>query len=136
MRVGGILETALHVADLSRSAEFYRRLFGFGTLLENERLVALDVAGRNVLLLFLEGATTEPFVVPGGVIPPHGGSGHLHLAFSIAAADLGPWRGRLESEGIPVESEVSWPGGATSLYFRDPDGHLVELITPGFWSIY
>jgi catechol 2,3-dioxygenase-like lactoylglutathione lyase family enzyme len=136
MRVGGILETALHVADLSRSAEFYRRLFGFGTLLENERPVALDVAGRNVLLLFPEGATTEPFVVPGGVIPPHGGSGHLHLAFSIAAADLGPWRGRLESEGVTVESVVTWPGGATSLYFRDPDGHLVELITPGFWAIY
>lgn len=49
MRVGGILETALYVADLPRSSEFYRRLFDFGTLLENERLVALDVAGRNVL---------------------------------------------------------------------------------------
>ena len=136
MRVGGILETALHVSDLPRSAGFYRRLFGFGTLLESERLVALDVAGRNVLLLFPEGGTAEPSATPGGVIPPHGGSGHLHLAFSIAAADVGPWRGRLESEGVPVESEVSWPGGATSLYFRDPDGHLVELITPGFWSIY
>ena len=136
MRVGGILETALHVSDLPRSAGFYRRLFGFGTLLEAERLVALDVAGRNVLLLFPEGVTAEPSATPGGVIPPHGGSGHLHLAFSIAAADLGPWRGRLESEGNPVESEVSWPGGATSLHFRDPDGHFVELITPGFWSIY
>src|SRR4051794_7751124 len=90
MQVGGILETALHVSDLARSAGFYRRLFGFGTLLESERLVALDVAGRNVLLLFPEEATAEPFAVPGGVIPPHGGSGHLHLAFSIAAEDVGP----------------------------------------------
>ena len=136
MQVGGILETALHVADLARSAGFYRRLFSFGTLLETERLIALDVADRNVLLLFPQGGTGEPFATPGGVIPPHGGSGPLHLAFSIAAADLGPWRVRLESEGVPVESEVSWPGGATSLYFRDPDGHLVELITPGFWAIY
>jgi catechol 2,3-dioxygenase-like lactoylglutathione lyase family enzyme len=136
MRVGGILETALHVLDLSRSADFYRRLFGFGTLLENERLVALDVVGRNVLLLFRQGGTAEPFATPGGVVPPHGGSGQLHLAFSIAADDLGPWRGRLEAEGVPVESEVSWPGGATSVYLRDPDGHLVELITPGFWAIY
>jgi catechol-2,3-dioxygenase len=58
MRVGGILETALHVTDLVRSAEFYRRFFGFETLLANERLVALDVAGRNVLLLFPERART------------------------------------------------------------------------------
>jgi hypothetical protein len=35
------LEAALNVSDLSRSADFYRRLFEFGTLLDNERLVAL-----------------------------------------------------------------------------------------------
>ena len=136
MQVGGILETALYVADLPRAAEFYRRLFGFGTLLDSERLVALDVAGRNVLLLFLAGATTEPFAVPGGIIPPHDGSGQTHLAFSIAAADLDPWRAKLASEGVAVESTVTWPGGAVSVYFRDPDEHLVELITPGFWAIY
>ena len=45
MQVGGILETALYVADIERAAEFYRRLFGFPTLLESDRLIALDVAG-------------------------------------------------------------------------------------------
>jgi catechol 2,3-dioxygenase-like lactoylglutathione lyase family enzyme len=136
MQVGGILETALHVADPFCSAEFYRRLFGFDVLLESERLVALNVAGRNVLLLFREGATLEPLTVEGGVIPPHGGSGHLHLAFSIAAQDVEPWRQRLGSEGIAVESVVNWPEGGQSLYFRDPDDHLVELAAPGIWPIY
>jgi catechol 2,3-dioxygenase-like lactoylglutathione lyase family enzyme len=107
MRVGGILETALHVADLARSAGFYPRLFGFDTLLESERLVALHVEGRYVLLLFPQGGTGEPFATPGGVIPPHGGMGPLHLAFSIAAADLEGWRDRLGAEGVPVESGVS-----------------------------
>jgi catechol 2,3-dioxygenase-like lactoylglutathione lyase family enzyme len=136
MQVGGILETALPVADPFRSAGFYMQLFGFDVLLESERLVALDVAGRNVLLLFREGATSEPFAVEGGVIPAHGGSGPLHLAFSIVAGDVAPWRRRLESEGIAIESVVNWPEGGQSLYFRDPDGHLVELATPGVWSIY
>lgn len=135
-RVNGILETALYVADLPKSAAFYRRLFGFDTLLESERLVALDVAGRNVLLLFLAGATAEPAKMPGGVIPPHGGAGPSHLAFSISAEDVAPWEQRLAAEGVAVESVVDWPGGARSLYFRDPDRHLVELMTPGFWSIY
>jgi len=31
---------------------------------------------------------------------------------------------------------VDWPRGGRSLYFRDPDQHLLELITPGCWSIY
>jgi catechol 2,3-dioxygenase-like lactoylglutathione lyase family enzyme len=136
MQVGGILETALYVADPSRSAAFYRRLFGFGTLLESDRLIALNVAGRSVLLLFLRGSTTEPFEMPGGVgvIPPHGGSGVGHLAFSIASDDVDAWQRHLESEGVAVESVVSWPGGAKSLYFRDPDGNLAELISPGFWA--
>ena len=91
MRVGGILETALDVADVKRSAEFYRRLFSFPTLLESERLIALDVAGKSVLLLFPVGGTNEPFPVPGGggVIPPHAGvSGGNHFAFSIASDDV------------------------------------------------
>src|SRR5262249_52755401 len=55
-RVLGILETALTVADPSRSAGFYRRLCGLETLLESDRLVAMGVAGRDVLLLFRAGA--------------------------------------------------------------------------------
>jgi catechol 2,3-dioxygenase-like lactoylglutathione lyase family enzyme len=139
MRVGGILETALYVSDITRAAEFYCRLFGFPTLLQSDRLVALDVSGRSVLLLFPEGGTAEPFPVPGGgaVIPPHGGSrGGYHFAFSIASNDVESWQSRLVSEGVAIESLVTWPGGAKSIYFRDPDGNLAELITPGFWSIY
>lgn len=135
-RISGIVETALYVTDPARAAEFYRRVCGCGLLLESERLIALDVAGRDVLLLFLAGATGDPFEVEGGTIPGHGATGRSHLAFSIDSDDLGPWQERLAAEGVEVESVVDWPGGARSLYFRDPDGHLVELLTPGFWSIY
>jgi catechol 2,3-dioxygenase-like lactoylglutathione lyase family enzyme len=132
----GLLETAIYVDDLQRAAEFYRRLFGFETLLESERLIALDVAARSVLLLFKRGATREPFETPGGVIPGHDGSGPSHFAFSIEKDDLENWKQRLESEGVAIESIVTWDGGAKSIYFRDPDNHAVELITPGFWRIY
>jgi catechol 2,3-dioxygenase-like lactoylglutathione lyase family enzyme len=47
-----------------------------------------------------------------------------------------PWQRRLEAEGVAVESVVTWPGGAKSIYFRDPDENLAELITAGFWRIY
>lgn len=136
MKVGGILETALSVTDPAASAAFYRRLFGFETLLDTDRLVALNVAGRDVLLLFRKGATQEAAAVPGGVIPPHGASGESHLAFSVTEEDLKAWEARLATEGVSVESVVTWPGGARSVYFRDPDRHLVELISPGFWAVY
>jgi catechol 2,3-dioxygenase-like lactoylglutathione lyase family enzyme len=136
MRVNGILETALYVADPAVTAAFYRRLFELPVLLESDRLVALDVAGRSVLLLFRTGATGEPFDTGGGVIPPHAGVPPTHFAFSIAAEDVEPWTEKLRAEGVAVESVVRWPRGAKSVYFRDPDGNLAELNSPGFWAIY
>ena len=135
LRVSGILETALTVADVQRSADFYRRLFGFATLLDSDRLVVFNVADRHVLLLFAAGATGDPVETAGGVIPPHNASGQSHLAFSIEAAEAAAWEQRLAAEGIALESVVDWPGGARSLYFRDPDAHLVELVTPGLWPL-
>lgn len=135
-RVQGILETAIYVTDLPRAADFYRRLFECGTLLETERLIALDIAGRSVLLLFMAGETDEPFETPGGVIPPHRGVTGGHFAFGITQQDFEPWANRLTAEQVLIESIVTWPGGARSLYFRDPDGNLAELITTGFWANY
>jgi len=136
MRINGILETALYVADPAVTAAFYRRLFGFSTLLESERPVALDVAGKNVLLLFRIGSTGEPFDTDGGIIPGHAGESPTHFALSISAEDVEPWIRKLESEGLAVESVVTWPRGAKSIYFRDPDGNLAELMSPGFWRTY
>ncbi len=136
MNVTGILETALHVANLEAAIAFYQRLFGFEVMARDKRFCAFNVTGRDVLLLFERGASTAPTPVPGGVIPPHDGQGHLHIAFSITAADLPDWETRLAEQGVPVESTVDWPAGGKSLYFRDPDGHLLELVTPGIWPNY
>ena len=59
MKVSGTPETALSVAGPAGSAAFYQRLFGFDTLLDTDRRVALSVAGRDVLLLFKKGAAEE-----------------------------------------------------------------------------
>ncbi len=133
--VQGILETALYVRDLKKTAEFYRGIFGFATLLDSERLIALNVAGRSVLLLFKEGVTKEPHETPNGVIPGHTASHGGHFAFSILDEDVAGWVERLKSKGVEVEGRMTWPGGARSLYFRDPDHCLVELITAGFWKM-
>ena len=134
--VRDLLETAIYVADLPASAAFYQQLFGFATLLESDRLIALDVSGRSVLLLFKKNVTENDATLPGGVIPGHGASGRTHFAFSIDADSIAAWRQHLAANGVAIASEVAWPGGAHSLYFRDLDEHLVELLTPGFWRTY
>jgi catechol 2,3-dioxygenase-like lactoylglutathione lyase family enzyme len=134
--VTGVVETCLYVDDLERAARFYEDICEFKKLIGDERFVALSVADRNVLLLFRKGATLESIPTPGGAIPPHDGAGNNHVAFSIPAAAEAFWQQRLQEHGVAIESAVDWPRGGRSLYFRDPDQHLLELITPGCWSIY
>lgn len=134
--VNRILETGLYVDNVARSSEFYERVFGFTKMVGDERFCALAVAGGQVLLLFLKGGTIAPLVIDGGVIPGHDGTGQLHFAFGIDAAELEPWVERLTALAIPIESRVRWERGGQSLYFRDLDNHLVELATPGIWPIY
>ena len=135
-KVSGILETALYVDDLQVSTSFYKTIFQFETLFADERLCALNVSDRQVLLLFLKRASNIAMASSGGVIPPHDGDGNLHFAFSITASELETWENWLRENEVRIESKVEWNRGGTSLYFRDPDKHLLELATPGLWTIY
>ncbi len=130
-----MIEYGLYVDDVDRAAEWYRRLFGFPTLLEEgDRLRALQTGPQSVLLLFRMQGSTEGVQMPTGYIPSHDGSGPVHLAFSMAPHEVESWADKLKHEGLPIESTIRWPEGGTSFYFRDPDGHLLELITPRQWN--
>jgi catechol 2,3-dioxygenase-like lactoylglutathione lyase family enzyme len=138
--VTGIVEAALHVQEVARSMDFYQGLFGFEPELRNDAIGVLRIPGRQALILFPQVDNPQPVtnapIAIEGTIPPHGASGRMHVAFSIPAAELEPWRARLTDRGINIEGVVRWKRGGTSIYFRDPDEHLVELITPGLWSFY
>lgn len=97
---------------------------------------AYDIGGRGVLLLFRRGESLRVIETPGGMIPPHDGAGPLHVAFSVAAEDLPAWERRLALHNVEIEARATWPRGGVSVYFRDPDGHLLELATPGLWRGY
>ncbi len=135
-KLNGILETCLYCDDVSVTRAFYERVFGFEAMVVEERIVAMDAGQDHVLILFKRGGTPKPVPVAGSFIPPHDGSGPQHFAFAIGRDSYDDWKRYLESEGVAIESEVDWPQGGKSLYFRDPDGHLGELATPGLWTNY
>lgn len=131
-RVNGILETSLYVQNAARSADFYQRIFGFEIidldgerLDDNTRICAMRAGDRDVLLLFKRGATSDTDA-----------TGSIHIAFAIPRTGLVEWESWLGEQGIAIESRKTWKYGAEALYFRDPDGHLLEIVTPGVWSIY
>ena len=135
-QLNDLKETSLYVDDLERARRFYAEVLSLEILVSDERLCALDLAGRQVLLLFLRGASNHEIYFPGGMIPPHDSSGQIHIGFSIDRDQLPAWEARLEAAGVEIVSRVAWPRGGQSVYFRDPDGHLLELLTPGVWATY
>ena len=118
--VGGILESSLYVADVPRSIKFYEDIFAFRVISDfGDRGCAMQAGERQVLLLFKKR-----------------GSLSMETPHAIAAADLANWEAWLAENGIAIEETKKWEAGGISLYFRDPDRHLLEIATPGVWSIY
>jgi catechol 2,3-dioxygenase-like lactoylglutathione lyase family enzyme len=131
MNIQAVVETAIYADELDAAAEFYRGVLGL-ELIQKEpgRHVFFQVGAATVLLVFRAEATLK-----GDLLPAHGARGPGHFALGIEANALDAWRQRLRQHGVAIEKEVAWPRGGRSLYFRDPAGNAVELITPGIWGL-
>jgi catechol 2,3-dioxygenase-like lactoylglutathione lyase family enzyme len=125
-----VVETAAYADDLDAAEAFYRDVLGLEVLgKESGRHVFLR-AGDRVLLIFRPEATRHR-----DLVPAHGATGPGHFALGIAADSVDAWRRRLVGHGVAIEQETDWPRGGHSLYFRDPAGNSVELVTPGLWGL-
>ena len=133
--LNGVLETALYFEDLGRAQTFYEGVLGLSQIYADDRLIGYAI-GKTVLLLFARGASKETMRLPSGTIPPHDGAGPAHVAFAISADELPRWEEHLSNNDIAVEGRTDWPRGGKSIYFRDTEGHLLELATPGLWANY
>ncbi|HEX6819089.1 MAG TPA: VOC family protein [Ktedonobacterales bacterium] len=116
------------MSDLPRSIAFYRDVVGLPFALDmperNAAIFWVGIPGQSLLGLWSLGSA------PLGLT--------LHVAFSVDLADLLEASQRLEAQGItPLSffgaptrepSVIAWMPAA-ALYFRDPDGHLLEYLT-------
>jgi catechol 2,3-dioxygenase-like lactoylglutathione lyase family enzyme len=131
----GVLETSLYISDLDRAVKFYREVLGL-RLIEDKYFVggrgaALQVGtGPSVLLLFRAEVTRQ-----GGMLLAHGTTGAGHVAFRIELEEIPAWRERLRAHGIPIEQEFAFGDNPPSIYFRDPDGNVLELAVESIWAL-
>ena len=89
---------------------------------------AAFAVGPTVLLLFRAEATLRS-----GTLPLHGATGRGHVAFRVPPLEIPVWRDFLKSRGVAIEKEHQFGSNPPSLYFRDPDGNLLEVAVASIW---
>ena len=129
MSIRQIKETCLYVTDLDRTTQFYHEALGLPVIGRVDGRHVFFRAGTSVLLCFIAGKTKED-----QELPPHYGSGQLHMAFEVAPADYANWQEKVRAAGLPILHEATWKGGHRSFYFHDPDGHVLEIVEEGMWG--
>ncbi|MHC2991188.1 glyoxalase [Pontibacter sp. HJ8] len=129
MEIKKIKETCLYVTDLERTRSFYEKKLGLNVIGEVKGRHVFFRTGTSVLLCFIAEVSAKA-----GTLPPHYGTGHLHLAFEVAPEEYESWKEKVRNSGIPVEQEYDWGKGFFSFYFRDPDQHLLEIVMEGMWE--
>lgn len=132
MRITGLHHVTLISADLERTTAFYRDVLGLALWREGSNdddpgarhfWFAADTGGAaGSLISFLE----YPQMDAG----TQGTGATHHIALAVgSSAEVAAWRDWLRSHDVPT-TEVFARGGLSSLYLRDPDGHILEICAP------
>ncbi len=113
--------TIVPARDKEESVRFYERMFGFKYEGPMGHFAPIKIPGQSLTLDFDNRETFEP----------------QHYAFKVSEAEFDEIFGRIKAEGLVHGSEPwssenmqinHWNGGR-GVYFRDPGGHLLELLT-------
>ncbi|MEM7030135.1 MAG: VOC family protein [Chloroflexota bacterium] len=130
MQAKRILETCLYVDDLQAAEAFYKRVLGLECFARNEGRHAFFRCGEQLFLIFNAEETKKST----GTIPPHGAVGEGHVGFRMEPEESMSWYKHLEKLNITIESEVPSENGYSAIYFRDPSGNSIELVTREWWD--
>ena len=134
MKINKVIETCIYSSDLESMKKFYVGILGLSVIQEEEDKLIFLKAGKSMLLIFDPLRTSAN----NGKLPTHGAMtppSSIHFAMEIEEQEYQPCKELLARNGIAIEKEVKWNCKTRSLYFRDPSGNLLELITPGGWPV-
>jgi len=129
VQVTRIFETVLYASDLAAAERFYTKVLGLEVFSRSDTVVSFRLSS-GALLIF----DPERAIQPNRGVPSHGAQGPGHLAFAAHPDSLDHWRAHLAACNVPVEMEVNWEQGGTSIYFRDPAGNSLELAPLTLWG--
>jgi catechol-2,3-dioxygenase len=124
--------------------DFYINILGLEFVSEEEDRHVFLKAGQSMLLIFNPNKTlannnnisnrsnsSTQLPIHGAFAPPS----IIHFALEIEKQNYDSAKYILNEKNIKIEKEVIWEKGTNSIYFRDPAGNLVEIITQDCWPV-
>jgi catechol 2,3-dioxygenase-like lactoylglutathione lyase family enzyme len=139
LKVRSLDHVTLPCHDLAVAEAFYVGVLGARVLMRIDEAFLRKV-GRpddaesgaiHTSVVFSGGPRVDLFIQASGQAPPQ--AGHPHHAFFVPPGDLLRWKERLAGAGVATFGPTRLgPPGQASLYFNDPFGNHLELVTHGF----
>ena len=113
--------TVIFVRDMAAMRRFYEDVLGFPMIRElSPRWLEYRV-GANTLALAMPSLTGDDPPTPKG-------SASLQLAFKVSPSEVDQCADDLAKQGVKIVSPpTDRPFGHRTLFFRDPDGNLLEI---------
>lgn len=116
IQTSGVDHVVLHVDSVERAKKFYTEILGMTVYREDDGQVFLH-AGQQGVALFKRPSEA----------PVAAGNDLNHLALNVAVGTYEALKAELEKNGVSVSGR---PGEERCIYFRDPDGHRLQLVVP------
>jgi catechol 2,3-dioxygenase-like lactoylglutathione lyase family enzyme len=115
----------IEVADLARAERFYTGVLGLQVVNRFGDQVLLDCGGQNLALFEVPRPPLDDAARNAIIGHP---LGRGHHAFKVNAADFAGARERLAAAGVESVAPIDW-GDHDCIYFLDPDGNLLEMVS-------
>lgn len=114
----GLTHLALAVTDLERTRLFYEKVFGMQAMYNTESFIQLNTPGCYDIIVF-ELKEKSSAVDTGGI---------AHFGFRLRNAnDIDAMKEKVISAGGMITEQGEFVPGSPYIFFKDPDGYLVEI---------
>jgi catechol 2,3-dioxygenase-like lactoylglutathione lyase family enzyme len=138
-KLGQVVETVLYTSSVPKLVGWYTSTLLIKPFTYSPSFAAFSLPNDTILLLFDRNTSLGNKNYDGGTIPAHGAENTKgqHIAFACGGQeDLNEWETHLKAKGVEIEARMEWERGGKSIYFRDAEGHLLEIMTRGVWQVY
>lgn len=123
VRLNRLDHLAIYVSDLSSAERFYTKLLGMQLRDRLGDMTLVECGGLNI------GLIKRPELTPRDPSIIQNPLARAHHAFLVERENFAAARTALDAAGVPTHGPVNW-GDHECFYFLDPDGNLLEIVTP------